>query len=356
MKMTTHVLDQWHRQSFTTFLLVPFSWIFRGVTLLRRFWYTRIKKPVAFNVPVIVVGNITVGGTGKTPLVAWLVEYLKKQGFTPGIVIRGYKGRLPSNVIKQVQADTCSSLVGDEAVLLYQKTRVPVVVGQNRVKAAQYLLKHCKKVDVIISDDGLQHYALARDIEIAVIDGQRRLGNGFCLPAGPLRERPARLKSVDFVVVNGVAQENEYAMRAHLGETVQQVNWPHQIQPLANFKGKRVHAVAGIGNPDRFFNMLRAQGIELVEHVFSDHHRFVKADILFTENIPILMTEKDAVKCRNIATNKVWSVPLAVELPPVFCEQLLWRLADGQEVTRNISLSNLQAAAPVQEREERVDL
>lgn len=267
--------------------------------------------------PVVIVGNISVGGSGKTPLVAYLVKLLQKHGYRPGIVSRGYGGQATGWPLA-VSARSDPALVGDEPVLLARRCACPVVVAPDRVKAARQLLEryHC---DIVVSDDGLQHYRLQRDIEIAVVDGVRRFGNGFCLPAGPLREMPERLRSVDFVVVNGAATGAETAMTLSGANAVNLGN-PAKTRQLAEFAAMPVHAVAAIADPGRFFKSLRRYGIKCIEHPFPDHHHFTAGELDFPADAPILMTEKDAVKCipfTHIGA-RAWYVPVDAELTAEF--------------------------------------
>jgi tetraacyldisaccharide 4'-kinase len=255
---------------------------------------------------VVVVGNVSVGGTGKTPLVCWLVQHLLERGYTPGIVTRGYGGS--STIVRRISASDDPALVGDEPILLARRTGVPVAVGRDRPAAAQLLVS--AGCNVIVSDDGLQHYALARDCEIVVIDGDRRFGNGWLLPAGPLRESPARLKAADAVVVNGGRPLLPGALSMHLEAKNAVALVAGAVRPLSALTGRRVHAVAGIGNPERFFNMLRSRGIEVVGRPLADHARLTLADIEFGDDTPVLMTEKDAVKCAAFAGAQHWYVPV----------------------------------------------
>ena len=308
-------------------LLWPVSLLFSAVVRLRRWLYqTGLRRSETLPVPVIVVGNISVGGTGKTPLVARLVELMREAGYTPGIVSRGYGGQ-STEWPRQVAADGDPTLVGDEPVLLARRCRCAVVVGPDRVAAARLLLE-TYGCNLIISDDGLQHYRLRRDIEIAVVDGFRRLGNAACLPAGPLREPPSRLREVDFVVGNGAARGREYLMSLR-GETAVNLDDPLITSTLASFRQCTIHAVAGIGDPWRFFDHLRHARLRLIEHPFPDHHPFKPEDLQFREDLPVLMTEKDAIKCRGIAPARAscWYVPVSAQLDPEFEDQLLKRTA-----------------------------
>ncbi len=301
--------DSWYGASGLTIGLAPLSWLYRGAVGLRRLAYGGgLLASRHVGVPVIVVGNITVGGTGKTPLVIWLVELLKREGFAPGVVSRGYRGRA-RHWPQQVRPDSDPLMVGDEPVVIARRTRCPVAVGPSRVAAAEALLEY-NDVDVIVSDDGLQHYALARDIEIAVIDGVRRFGNGWCLPAGPLREPVSRLEKADFLVVNGgSALRREFPMTLRAGD-LRNVRHEERRCAVENFAERRVHAVAGIGHPDRFFRQLKQLGFTVIEHAFPDHHAFSAQDIDFGDDLPVVMTEKDAVKCRRFCGENCWYLPV----------------------------------------------
>jgi tetraacyldisaccharide 4'-kinase len=308
-----HWLEQhWYRFTPVSLLLLPVSWLYCLLILLRRVLYRLGVFPsVKLPVPVIVVGNLTVGGSGKTPLVLWLASFLRQQGLRPGIVLRGYGGSAadwPHGVTPQHDPD----VVGDEAVLLARQSECPVAADPDRVRGAQYLLRE-HRCDVILSDDGLQHLRLARDMEIAVIDGARRFGNGHCLPAGPLREPVSRLRDVSLCVTNGTPQAGEFGMT--LVETgLCRVNMPESWASVGSIKGETVHAVAGIGNPARFFAQLRRLGLRVIEHPFPDHHRYTARDIRFPDNLPVIMTQKDAVKCERFAGDQAWY--LAVEARP----------------------------------------
>lgn len=306
-------------------LLWPCSVLFGAVARMRRWLYRQgLLRSEAVEVPVIVVGNITVGGTGKTPLVVRLVELLREAGYQPGVVSRGYGGQ-STEWPRQVTADSDPRQVGDEPVLLARRCRCPVVVAPDRVAAARALLA-TSQCNVVLSDDGLQHYPLRRDIEIAVVDGLRRLGNGACLPAGPLREPPSRLRAVDFVIGNGAACGREYVMSLQ-GDTALNLADPWVSSALAGFRHGTVHAVAGIGDPRRFFDHLRHARLRIIEHPFPDHHPFCRGDLQLRPDLPVLMTEKDAIKCGSFAREDLWYVPVEARLDPEFEEQLLRRLA-----------------------------
>ncbi len=288
----------------------------------RAVYASRLRRPWRAPVPVIVVGNITAGGSGKTPLVLALVDLLRAQGRHPGVVSRGY-GR-SGRAACRVGAASSAAAVGDEPLLIHQCTGVPVAVAPRRAEAVRLLLD--AGVDVIVADDGLQHAALARDLEIAVVDGVRRFGNGRLLPAGPLRDTPARLRRVDFVVCNnGTPAAGEFSMRLQ----------PLPLEPVAPAAAgtappvppAEVHAVAGLGDPQRFFATLRAQGYRVQAHPFPDHHAYRAADFAFDDGrLPLLMTGKDAVKCRALARAHWWVQPVRAELAAELRDALLVRL------------------------------
>ncbi|MDD4916118.1 MAG: tetraacyldisaccharide 4'-kinase [Methylococcales bacterium] len=313
--------DAWYKEMYVSTWIMPLSMLYVDAIRLRRFlyrigWYKSSRLPVT----VVVVGNITVGGTGKTPLVVRLTALLKQQGYKPGVISRGYGGAASDSPLP-VTADSDPAQVGDEAVLLAARCDCPVVVGRDRPAAGRLLLAN-HPCDVIISDDGLQHYALQRDIEIVVIDGQRRFGNGYCLPAGPLREPQARIKQVDMVVVNGLdaeLQAGEYAMH-YRGDQLMNLR-SGERKPLADFKGRDCHALAAIGNPARFFAQLAEAGVNCKNHAFPDHYAFQAADLQFRDDKPLLMTEKDAVKCKTFAGDSTWYLPVSAELPDAFTQQ-----------------------------------
>jgi tetraacyldisaccharide 4'-kinase len=315
----------WYTLNPLALVLWPFSLLYGVAMTLRRYAYRwGLLKSERLPVPVIVVGNLTVGGTGKTPLVLRLVELLRAAGYRPGVVSRGYGGQA-ERWPQTVRADSDPRQVGDEPVLLARRGGCPVVVAPDRVVAARALL-HDHACDVIVSDDGLQHYALARDLEIAVMDGTRGVGNGACLPAGPLREPAGRLHSVDFIIGNGMAHVGEYLMTL-VGERAVNLNDPQISCAVALFRNVLVHAVAGIGHPARFFSALKGHGLRLLEHPFPDHHPFSAADLRFGDDLPVLMTEKDAVKCRGLAQERFWYVPVRAVLDADFERQWLTRLA-----------------------------
>ncbi len=320
--MSAKLVQAWYRGHWALTLLAPLSGLYRFISALRRMAYQRQWFAVAkFPVPVIVVGNITVGGTGKTPLTLALVKYLQAQGLRPAVISRGYGGHTRYPAL--VTAHSLASEVGDEPLLMFQQAQVPVVVAPKRAQAVAWLLEQ-QLCDVVLCDDGLQHYALARDIEIVVIDAERGLGNEKLLPQGPLRELKSRLQTVDFMVMNGKGYHypNAYTM------TLEPARWLPVGQPCGDAPSapQTIHAVAGIGNPERFFNALEQQGFQVVRHPFPDHHAYQASDLAFVDDFAIVMTAKDAVKCQAFALTKVWQVPVIATLAPEFYVQFDQRL------------------------------
>jgi tetraacyldisaccharide 4'-kinase len=312
----------WSGSSLVYLLLLPLSWLYGLVSGLIRFSYRcGLRKSWRAPVPVVIVGNLTAGGNGKTPMVIWLVEQLQQRGYRVGVVSRGYGGK--SAVYPLVlDAQTTTRQAGDEPVLIYQRTGAPVAISPKRAEAVQALLKQ-GELDLIITDDGLQHYALQRDFELVVIDGVRRFGNGWWLPAGPMRERVARLKTVDACVANGgVAQPGEIAMKLQAQDAVNIASG--ERRPAIELS--HVVAMAGIGHPPRFFATLEKLGVEVDREVaFADHQEYHHEQLaaLVSHGQTLLMTEKDAVKCRAFAQPDWWYLPVEAVLPTEQAEQLL---------------------------------
>jgi tetraacyldisaccharide 4'-kinase len=317
----------WGTRNWVSTLLLPLAWLYCALVLLRRACYRfGMLRTNRVGATVVVVGNITVGGTGKTPLVLALADLLRRQGHRVGIISRGYGGRAGKTAPLQVSRESSPAEVGDEPLLLARRCQCPVVVGRDRVAAARALLS-VVPCDIILSDDGLQHYALDRQVEIAVVDGTRRFGNGRCLPAGPLREPTRRLREVDFTLVHGRGRPGELTMGLRTDELVNLAN-PSLRVSLPSMAGRAVHAVAGIGAPARFFAVLRAAGIRATEHPFPDHYPYTPADIDFGDALPILMTEKDAVKCADFVRPDCWYLEVTAVLDEQFESRFLSRLKD----------------------------
>jgi tetraacyldisaccharide 4'-kinase len=313
----------WYRRGLLAWLFWPLSVVFAiGVAARRVLYFLRLLKSEHPGIPVIVVGNLTVGGTGKTPLVLWVTEFLKKNGWSPAIISRGYGARSDAPRAATVASD--AQEVGDEPVVLARRSGCPVWVGPDRVKVATALRAQHPDVDVLVLDDGLQHYRLRRDIEIAVLDA-RGFGNGFLLPAGPLREPRSRLRSVDAVVAHGFQKENAFSMSLE-GDTVHRMTDARERKPLSAFAGQKVHAAAGIGAPNRFFLHLGKAGLRVIPHPFPDHHAFSARELEFGDGLPVLLTEKDAVKLRAAARADWWVLPVSAKLDPAFGAWLLRKL------------------------------
>lgn len=308
--------QQWYRNKLGLWNLLgmPVDLLMAALVFLRRFFY-RIGLFASWRspVPVVVVGNITVGGTGKTPLVLFLVDRLKSRGYRPGIISRGYGGSAQAPM--QVTGASSVAVVGDEPLLMAMRAKCPVWIGQDRPAVARALIASNPQCDVIISDDGLQHYALRRDFEIVVVDGARYFGNGAMLPIGPMREPLWRMRDVDAIVINGKEsyRSGDYLM-CLMGERFYSLHAPKETVLADYFQGKRIHAVAGIGNPTRFFNHLRELGLEIAEHAFPDHHQFQVEDLQMPGADIILMTEKDAVKCLKFPLTNIWVLPVQAEV------------------------------------------
>ena len=324
------ITKAWYSGAAWLYLLWPLSVLYFLIISLRKWCYRKgVFKTYQSALPLIVVGNITVGGTGKSPLVCYLVESLREQGFTPGIVSRGYGAKLGKAQVREVSVHSLPSEVGDEPLMLKRRLACPVFVSPSRVAAVKALEQ--TTCDIIVADDGLQHYALARDIEICVFDGKRKWGNGHLLPMGPLREPISRIQSIPFLVNNGTHKAQSYGQAALSQRTFcMSLVAEHLIslkdgsaRPLADFKGQSVHAVAAIGHPERFFNTLVNAGLKPNKHAFPDHYAFQRDDFNFEEapgsdgeeglstERPIIMTEKDAVKCQSFDLDNAWYLPVS---------------------------------------------
>lgn len=319
---------RWYGNRRPGLVLRALARLYAVLTALRRGAYQNgWSRSVRLPVPVLVVGNLTAGGAGKTPLVIALCAALRERGWQPGVISRGYGRR--DRAVRRVQADSTAELVGDEPLLVARRTGCPVAVAARRVDAGRLLL-HGAEVDVLIADDGLQYYALQRDVEVLVVDGQRRLGNGRLLPAGPLRETPERGRRCDATVVNGgIAQAGETSMRLRLGSAEPLLGGASR--PLASLVGSPVQAIAGIGHPPRFFSALGEAGLQVDPHPFPDHHPYTESDFAFDDGRPLLMTEKDAAKCHAFARHNWYAVGVDAELPADFFGRLHGKLVQARE-------------------------
>jgi tetraacyldisaccharide 4'-kinase len=320
-------VKHWYRRGAVAWLLWPASLVFRFVVFFRRlFFKIRLLRSEHPGIPVIVVGNLVTGGSGKTPLVLWIAEFLRSKGWRPAIVSRGYGAAQTAPRAATIASEAAQ--VGDEPVILSRRSGCPVWVGADRVAVIRALRAQHEDVNVVILDDGLQHYRLRRDVEIAVVDG-RGFGNAFLLPAGPLREPRSRLKSVDAVVSHGASSPGGFKMTLE-GDTLHRMTDSRERQSAKSFAGRKVHAVAGIGNPNRFFLHLAKLGLKPTPHPFPDHHPFTPRDLEFGEEgetrSPVVMTEKDAVKLRHAAKDHWWVLPVTARLEPAFGDWLLAKL------------------------------
>lgn len=318
----------WYRISPFHLLLWPLSLLFRVLVAMRRTLYRcGILASFKLPLPVVIVGNISVGGTGKTPFTLWLAQQLLDAGWHPAIISRGYNKSGHHNLLpRAVNVNDTPDEVGDEPLLMAQRGLCPVWVGRDRVAVGRALQQAHPECDVILSDDGLQHYRLQRDVEIVLVDAKRRFGNGCLLPAGPLREPVARLSSVDFVVNNGGAAAHGEQPMLLDGSVFYNLLNPEQTVTASAFAGQRVHAIAGIGHPARFFAHLERLGVSLQSHAFPDHHRYRAANIAFENADVILMTEKDAVKCAAFATEQCWVLRVDAQIDPALAQLIIEKI------------------------------
>lgn len=305
-------------------LLRALSWIFKHASKFRRWLYkSKLFKSHQVKVPVIIVGNITAGGGGKTPMVIWLVNHLKSKGYRPGIISRGYGGKRkvePMFVTPQANA----AATGDEPLLMARNTQVPVMVGKDRVKAAKQLIAQYN-VNVVVSDDGMQHYALKRDAEIIMLDASWQTGNNHFIPAGPLREPLSRLQTANLVVYKGSLEGHlHYTMTI---QSIYKLNNPSIERELSGLRNQKIHAMAGIANPDSFFKLLSKHGLAVIKHPLPDHHTYSEQDFTFSKEDLILMTEKDAVKCAEYTDKDIWVVKVAAQ-PSELAEETIDTLID----------------------------
>jgi len=315
---STFITRSWYQGALWLYLLLPLNLLYSLVIYLRQtLFQLQIFKAYHAKVPVVVVGNITLGGTGKSPLVTYLVESLQEMGFKPGVVSRGYGASIATKEVREVFSDSSVLEVGDEPLMLKLRVGCPIFVSPTRSLAVKAL--EAQGCDIVITDDGMQHYALARDIEICVFDGERKWGNGHLLPMGPMREPLKRIKKTDYIVMNGAdwsssIKPKQAALRMDLEASKLQSLNDEQSLPLSSFSSRKVNAIAGIGNPQRFFNTLVNHGLLVESQVFGDHHPFTQADVCFENGLPLLMTEKDAVKCRQFNLSDAWYLPVSAKL------------------------------------------
>jgi len=320
----------WYRTCPLHLILIPASWLFGALAALRRWLYRRhILKRYRLPVPVVVIGNISVGGTGKTPLTLCLAQQLTEAGRHPLIVSRGFGGTAQQQA---VTPQSTAQQVGDEPLLMASRGICPVWVGRDRTATACKALQAHPQCDVVLCDDGLQHYRLQRDMEIIVVDGSRRFGNGYLLPAGPLREPLSRLKSVDAIVVNGADIQTidecyyPYSMQLS-GNIFYNLKYPEKNATASDLLGLRLHAVAGIGYPQRFFDHLTQLGLAATPHAFADHHSYQAEDLNFKDCDALLLTEKDAVKCTSFADDNYWVLRVDAQVDSALIAHLLRKIA-----------------------------
>ena len=313
-----------YSKSLVSLLLLPLSAVFLLISFIRKTLYEfNFLKSFKLKIPVIVIGNITSGGTGKTPLIIYLANEVKKNGYRPGIISRGYGSK--SEGVMEVSQKSDVAEAGDEPMLIQKHTHLPVFVSKDRVLAAKALVKKYAKTDVILSDDGIQHYRLRRDLEVLVIDGTRKFGNGYLLPAGPLREFRSKLKTVDAIVCNHKKVIDGSYLMKYKGHLLINLKTNKKIH-LNNLSLKNIHAIAGIGNPDRFFDYLKTYNILFSSSAFQDHYKFSKKDFRDMNDKNIIMTEKDAVKCQQFSRNNFWYLPVIAEVDSKFTDVILKKL------------------------------
>jgi tetraacyldisaccharide 4'-kinase len=338
--MLAWLQHQWFKKSSPHLLLRLFAALFSCLIHCRYWAYRKgLLKTQRVSVPVVVVGNLTLGGTGKTPLVIFLVQALMRQGLHPAVLSRGYQGS--AKIPQRVYAHTDTSVAGDEPVMLAQQLSCPVWIGRRRADAARELLDAHTDVDVIICDDGLQHYALARDLEVVVFDAERGVGNGFLFPAGPLREPLARLRCADIAVFNGEVVQDKalikmlesltsFTMRLNPADAIS-LSDPKQHRSIKSFKHQPITAIAGIGHPERFFKQLRQHDIQVNGLSFPDHHAYVQADFAGLDNTTLMMTEKDAVKCRHLSLGDAWYLPVTAEVSQQLVKLVIQKIKAKRE-------------------------
>jgi tetraacyldisaccharide 4'-kinase len=304
--------NQYYKKSSWIYLLIPISIFFYFFISLKKYLYKNgFLKTIKIKVPVLIIGNITLGGTGKTPLTLDLIAKFLKKGLKPAIISRGYRGS--ANNITEVFESSDVSVVGDEALLIKAKSKVPVFIGKDRVSVAKILLKKYPETSIIISDDGLQHYRLARDYEIIVVDSQRQFGNGLIFPAGPMREDISKLKHVDAVVYKGANSNSNFYQMKYITKHFKNLLTNKKVI-FKDIQDKKIVAITAIGNPESFFSTLEGYGSEFKKVTYNDHYLFNKNDFIKYADYNIVMTEKDAIKCQKFATKNFWVLPLETKV------------------------------------------
>jgi tetraacyldisaccharide 4'-kinase len=317
--------NQYYKKSNWIYILIPFSVFFYFFSRLKKYLYKNgFIKTVKIKVPVLVIGNITLGGTGKTPLALDLIEKFLRKGFKPALISRGYRGSA-INITEVFEFSNVRD-VGDEALLIKAKSKIPVFIGKNRVNVAKILLKKYPKTSIIISDDGLQHYRLARDYEIIVVDSQRLFGNGLIFPAGPLREAISKLKEVDAVVYKGVSNNSNFYQMKYITKHIKNL-LTNKKAIFEDIKDKKIVAITAIGNPESFFSTLEGYNLEFKKVIFNDHYLFNKNDFIKYADYNIVMTEKDAIKCKKFATKNFWVLPLETKVDERLFRNILKKVA-----------------------------
>jgi len=304
--------NQYYKKSNWIYLLIPFSFVFYGINILRNYLYRNgLLKSIKVEVPVLIIGNITLGGTGKTPLALNLISQFLNEGLNPALISRGYGGSAKD--ITEVLESTNVRIAGDEALLVKTKSKIPVFVGKDRASVAKILLKKYPKTSIIISDDGLQHHRLARDYEVIVVDSQRKFGNGFIFPAGPLRESRSRLNLVDAIVYKGTSNNPKFYQMKYITKHFKNLITSKKII-FEGIQEKKIVAITAIGNPESFFSTLEGYNLEFKKVIYNDHYLFNKNDFIKYADYNIVMTEKDAIKCKKFATNNFWVLPLETKV------------------------------------------
>jgi len=304
--------NQYYKKSSWIYLLIPISIFFYLSSILKKYLYKKgFLTTIKIKVPVLIIGNITLGGTGKTPLALNIIENFLKEGLKPALISRGYGGS--ANNIKEVFEFSNVRAVGDEALLIKSKSKIPIFIGKDRANVARILLKKYPETSIIISDDGLQHHRLERDYEIIVVDSQRQFGNGLIFPAGPLREGISRLKQVDAVVYKGVNNNSNFYQMKYITKHFKNL-LTNKKAILKDIKGKKIVAITAIGNPESFFSTLEGYDLKFKKVIFNDHYLFDKNDFIKYADYNIVMTEKDAIKCKKFATKNFWVLPLEIKV------------------------------------------